>query len=47
MKTLYILYKDDKWVMTHSDLNKALEWRKRTSNSVLYKATLEEIKEMI
>lgn len=39
-----MLYKDDRWVMTHSDLKKALEWQKATSNSVLYKATLEEIK---
>ncbi len=45
MKTLYMLYKDDMWLMQTSDLNKALDWKKATSNSVLYVATLVEYKE--
>ena len=43
MKTIYIVMVDNKIIVTHSNLEKAKEWQKATSNSILYKATLEEI----
>lgn len=43
MKVIYILYKDNQLIMTHGDLERARQWQKATSNSVLYKAVLEEI----
>lgn len=43
-KIIYILYKDDKFLMSTSSLERGLAWQKATENSVLYKAILTEVK---
>tara|TARA_R110000868_G_scaffold271022_3_gene530499 strand:- start:9693 stop:9839 length:147 start_codon:yes stop_codon:yes gene_type:complete len=47
LKTLYVLYVGDVLKVTHSSLEKALEWQKAISGSVIYEATLKKYEETI